>query len=246
MLALIGGSGLYGLDGSDRLVAEGPVSLGQSRYGEPSAPVFRYRAESGEILFLPRHGIDHSIAPHLIDYRANIDALLRAGASRIVGVCSVGAIETGIEPGSLVLPDQLIDYTWGRDQTFHLPGEPVVHVDFTEPFDPSLRAAISGAMDALGVPFTDGGTYGAVQGPRFESSAEIRKMARDGCTVVGMTGMPEAGLARETGVPYAALCPVGNLAAGNGPGPIEFETVRKQAAVRSRTVIDIALGLLPG
>jgi 5'-methylthioinosine phosphorylase len=164
MLALIGGSGLYGLDGSDRLVAEGPVSLGQSRYGEPSAPVFRYRAESGEILFLPRHGIDHSIAPHLIDYRANIDALLRAGASRIVGVCSVGAIETGIEPGSLVLPDQLIDYTWGRDQTFHLP----------------------------------------------------------------------------------ALCPVGNLAAGNGPGPIEFETVRKQAAVRSRTVIDIALGLLPG
>ena len=137
-----------------------------------------------------------------------------AGATRVLAVCTVGSFDAGLLPGTFALPDQIIDYTWGRAQTFHEPGEPVPHVDFTSPYTPTWRAEVAEAMRRVGVEFTDGATYAAVQGPRFETAAEIRRFRNDGCTIIGMTGMPEAALAREADLDYAAICPVANLAAG--------------------------------
>ncbi len=209
LLGVIGGSGLYGL--TEKGPAEaGPVS---TPWGPTSGPVVVSEVGSG-IAFIARHGTDHSIAPHRVNYRANIHALREAGCDRILAVSSVGGIAPACAPGALVVPDQLIDYTWGREMTFQGEGDPVVHFDFTDPYSPAWRAKVTGALGELGIDFVDGGTYAATQGPRFESAAEIRRLAADGCHVVGMTAMPEAILAREAGLEYSAVCPVGNLAAG--------------------------------
>lgn len=208
-LGVIGGSGLYGL--TERGPAEaGPVS---TPWGPTSGPVFVSEVGSG-VAFVARHGTDHSIAPHRVNYRANVHALREAGCDRILAVSSVGGIAPACAPGVLVVPDQLIDYTWGREMTFQGAGDPVVHFDFTDPYSPEWRSKVTGALTHLGIDFLDGGTYAATQGPRFESAAEIRRLAADGCHLVGMTAMPEAILAREAGLDYAAVCPVGNLAAG--------------------------------
>lgn len=209
LLGVIGGSGLYNLE-AESGPAHGPV---ETPWGPTSGPVV-VSEDGGGVAFIARHGPDHSIAPHLVNYRANIHALLDLGCDRVLAVNSVGGIGPGCVPGALVVPDQLIDYTWGRAMTFQREGDPVVHFDFTEPFSPDWRSRVTGALAELGIEFLDGGTYAAVQGPRFETAAEIRRLAADGCAVVGMTGMPEAILAREAGLEYAMVCPVGNLAAG--------------------------------
>ncbi len=221
-LGVIGGSGLYGLDPHD--VTEAPVGSAQAEptgaesfvetpWGPPSGPVTVSDVGSG-VVFVARHGTDHSVAPHRVNYRANVHALREAGCDRILAVSSVGGMGSGCVPGALVLPDQLIDYTWGREMTFQREGDPVVHFDFTDPYSPTWREEVGDALRALETEFVDGATYAAVQGPRFETAAEIRRLVADGCQIVGMTGMPEAILAREAGLDYAAICPVGNFAAG--------------------------------
>lgn len=217
MLGVIGGSGLYSLRDLPGWQATG-VGEAETAWGSPSEPVTLGEVAGMPVAFLPRHAGNHSIPPHLINYRANIEALRLAGAERILAVCSVGGIEVRCVPGALVVPDQLIDYTSGRDHTFSGPGARPRHIDFTEPYSPAWRGEVLREAERLApdaeVPLVDGGVYGATQGPRFETAAEIVRLERDGCAVVGMTGMPEASLAREAGLEYAAVCPVGNLAAG--------------------------------
>jgi purine nucleoside phosphorylase len=167
------------------------------------------------MVFLPRHGDDHSIAPHRINYRANLRALRDAGATRLLAVAAVGGISDAYGPGVLAVPDQIIDYTHGREQSFFSEDfNPERHIDFTWPYDAELRRLILASAEQLALPIVDGATYGVMQGPRLETAAEIRRMAGDGCDLVGMTGMPEAALARELGLPYATLAVVANWAAG--------------------------------
>ncbi|MCB0870259.1 MAG: S-methyl-5'-thioinosine phosphorylase [Solirubrobacterales bacterium] len=218
LLGVIGGSGLYGLSDS------GEEKVVTTPWGPSSGPTVSYGVGGG-IAFIARHGKDHSIAPHRVNYRANIHALREAGCDRILAVSSVGGIAPSCQPGKLVVPDQLIDYTWGREMTFQGEGDPVRHFDFTDPYSPAWRGTVTSALNELEVEFVDGGTYAAVQGPRFETAAEIRRLAADGCHVVGMTGMPEAILAREAGLDYAAVCPVGNLAAGISPDELSMDEV---------------------
>lgn len=239
MLALIGGSGLYEIEG---LVPRRRERV-ETAYGPTSGHLIEGELGEAALLFLPRHGIGHSVPAHRVNYRANVRALADAGATRILAVCTVGAIDPTLDVGSLVLPDQLIDYTWGRDHTFHEGDGEASHIDFTWPYDRGFRSEVGAAMGRLAIPFTEGGTYGAVQGPRFETAAEIRRMASDGCTLVGMTGMPEASLARELGVAYAAVCPVGNLAAGLADRELEFGEVLRAAEPRARTIRNLAAEL---
>ncbi|MDR0379209.1 MAG: S-methyl-5'-thioinosine phosphorylase, partial [Candidatus Accumulibacter sp.] len=184
------------------------------------------------------------IAPHEINYRANIWALVERGARAIVAVASVGCIRPDLKPGDVVVPHQIIDYTWGRKNTYHEGSDnAVVHVDFTEPYDPGLRARLIGAANDAGVPVGDGAVYAATQGPRLETAAEIDRLERDGADVVGMTGMPEAILARERGVPYAAIDVVVNYAAGRADSRngIRFEAIEgvlAEAMGRVRAIIE--------
>lgn len=214
MIGLIGGSGLSRLSG---LEVSGPLHF-DTRWGAPSAPLIEGRLGGVPIVFLPRHGASHSIPPHRINYRANLWALKEAGVRAVIAVAATGGIHADCAPGALVIPDQLIDYTWGRASTFFDgDGADVTHVDFSAPYDSALRADLIAAGARLGQPVVPGGVYGCTQGPRLETAAEIDRMARDGCTLVGMTGMPEAVLARELGLPYACLAVVANLAAGRDP-----------------------------
>src|SRR5437764_8268077 len=210
MLAIIGGTGLTRL--STLAVAHREVV--RTPYGEPSAALIFGQLEGRDAVFLARHGHGHTIPPHRVNYRANRWALKHRGASSVVAVASVGAI-CRCGPGDLVVPHQLIDYTAGREQTFFDGGDQkVVHVDFTEPYSAEVRARLLSAANAASVPAADGGVYGAVSGPRLETAAEIDRMERDGATLVGMTGMPEAALAREQALPYVAIAVVVNHAAG--------------------------------
>ena len=222
-LAVIGGSGLTELDGLEvvrRVCVDTP-------WGEPSAPLSHGRLRDGEIVFLARHGVPHVIAPHRVNYRANIWALHRTGVRRIIAVAAVGGIRSGFDDGAIVIPDQIVDYTWGREHTFS-EGDPghVVHVDFTSPYCERLRAGLLDAAQRAGIDAADGGTYAATQGPRLESSAEIDRLERDGCDLVGMTGMPEAALARELGMSYAHCAVVSNRAAGRSTEPLAMERIR--------------------
>jgi len=212
MLAIIGGTGLTRL--STLAVAHREVV--RTPYGEPSAPLLFGQIAGREAVFLARHGHGHTIPPHRVNYRANLWALKDRGATAVLAVASVGSI-VGALPGDLVLADQLIDYTFGRAHTFFDGGDQqVVHVDFTHPYSARLRGVCLAAAAAGGIALHDGGTYGAVSGPRLETAAEINRLERDGATMVGMTGMPEAALARELALPYAAVCVVVNHAAGRG------------------------------
>jgi 5'-deoxy-5'-methylthioadenosine phosphorylase len=219
-IAVIGGTGLsqmHDLEVLDRRVVATP-------YGEPSAPVLLGRIGAGRAVFLPRHGAGHTIPPHAINYRANIWALRKLGVERIIAVNAVGGIGPDRGPRTVVVPDQIIDYTWGRDHTFYDGGSgEVAHVDFSEPYSASVRRLILDAGRAAGLTPIDGGTYAATQGPRLETPAEIRRLANDGCNLVGMTGMPEAALAREAGLAYACLAVVVNFAAGQSAEDIHGE-----------------------
>ncbi|MDR2000417.1 MAG: S-methyl-5'-thioinosine phosphorylase [Zoogloeaceae bacterium] len=214
MLAVIGGSGLTqlaNLEVTRREVVRTP-------FGEPSGALTFGCIGCQDVVFLARHGYGHTIPPHQVNYRANLWALARvAGAAGIVSVGSVGGIRADLKPGMLATPNQILDYTWGRNVTFHEGnGAQVTHIDFTEPYDSELRQQLLAAAQRAGETLLDGGVYAATQGPRLETAAEVNRLERDGADMVGMTGMPEASLARELGVPYATICVVTNWAAGRG------------------------------
>jgi 5'-methylthioinosine phosphorylase len=212
-LAVIGGTGFYKLAARE----DEKAIHAATPYGMPSAPVRIGRFGAHRIAFLARHGEAHSLPPHKVNYRANLWLLKDIGATRVLAVNAVGGITERYSPRAIGVPDQIIDYTWGRISTFcEEQGTDVLHVDMTEPYTPSLRAALIAAARAAGVAVVDGGCYGATQGPRLETKAEIARMRRDGCDLVGMTGMPEAGLARELGLEYASIALVANWAAGCG------------------------------
>ncbi len=240
MLAILGGSGLSQFS----TLADTTRISARTAFGEPSGPLTLGRIGAREVIFLARHGDGHSIAPHQVNYRANIQALKDAGATRIASVATVGGIRHEFGPGVLIVPDQIIDYTWGRASTFFEgPGAKVTHIDFTEPYSGELRKTILAAAKACGEAIADGGCYGATQGPRLETAAEIARMERDGADLVGMTAMPEAALAREAGLEYAAIAVVANHAAGKGDSAhaislSAIETVVEQAMQRVRRILE--------
>jgi 5'-methylthioadenosine phosphorylase len=213
MLAILGGSGLSQLSSLTDVRRKSV----RTAYGEPSGPLTLGRIGGRELVFLARHGDGHTIAPHQVNYRANIRALKDEGVREIVSIATVGGIRRDFAPGVLVVPDQILDYTWGRPATFFEgPDAKVTHIDFTEPYSAALRARILAAAAACGEPVADGGVYATTQGPRLETAAEVTRLERDGADLIGMTGMPEAALAREAGLEYAAIAVVANHAAGRG------------------------------
>ena len=222
-LAVIGGTGVYALGELADVESHQPVTP----YGAPSGPVRVGTYAGRRVAFLARHGEGHSLPPHRINYRANLAALKALGATRVLALNTVGGISGRFGPRVLACPDQLIDYTWGRISTLcEEPGSEVLHVDFGDPYTPALRQQVIAAAAAAGVALVDAGCYGATQGPRLETRAEIARMRRDGCDLVGMTGMPEASLARELGLEYACLAIVANWAAGAGPDVEEVITLQ--------------------
>lgn len=241
LVAVIGGTGLRTLKGLE-ITGETPVG---TPYGAPSAPLVHGTLAGREVVFLARHGTNHTLAPHRVNYRANIWALHEAGAEQVIAVAAVGGITAPMHPGRIAIPEQIIDYTWGRAQTFFEEGlEQVTHVDFTAPYSPALRSLLVDAAIDAGLDVHDGGTYGATQGPRLETAAEINRMEQDGCDLVGMTGMPEAGLARELDMRYAHCAVVANWAAGRSPGPISMTEIEANLAggmLGVRTLLEAAL-----
>lgn len=193
-----------------------PAPTEDRPYGRPSAPVGVCPVDQSEVLYINRNGADYAIAPHRINFRANLRALAEAGARRILGVHSVGGISPEAKPGTLVIPHDLVDYTHSRESTFAAAGAGKrAFVEFSNPFDPEMRNGLLTAAEGTGCLVR--GVYGVTQGPRLETAAEIDRMERDGCTLVGMTLMPEAVLARELGIPYVSLSLVTNYAAGRNP-----------------------------
>lgn len=213
-LAVIGGSGFYQLSAltdTERHTVDTP-------FGKPSADMIVGRLGDQRTAFLARHGEKHQWAPHRVNYRANIWALHQLGVRRVIGINAVGGIREDMGPRALVAPDQIIDYTHGRSSSFcDVDGAQVRHIDFSEPYSASLRRALLDAASRADVAVIEGGCYGATQGPRLETRAEIARLRRDGCDLVGMTGMPEAVLARELDMDYACLALVANWAAGCDP-----------------------------
>ncbi|MCU7906325.1 MAG: S-methyl-5'-thioinosine phosphorylase [Candidatus Thiodiazotropha sp. (ex Epidulcina cf. delphinae)] len=223
-LAIIGGTGLdkiQDLEITHREVCHTP-------FGEPSAAMTHGKIAGREVVFLPRHGASHMIPPHRVNYRANLWALQHLGIEAVLGVAAVGGITADMAPGRIVVPDQIIDYTFGRDHTIYETDlSQVTHIDFTYPYSEDLRRQLIDAGRISGVDPVGRGVYGATQGPRLETAAEIVRMERDGCDIVGMTGMPEAALAREFNLSYASCSVVSNWAAGKQGSPISMKEVEK-------------------
>jgi len=242
-LAVIGGTGVY------RLAALEDVQARHfdTPYGAPSGPLRLGRLGGARVAFLARHGEGHALPPHRVNYRANLHALQQAGARRVLALNTVGGITAAYGPRVLACPDQLIDYTWGRESSFWDGQGEALHVDFGQPYSPAFRGQVLAAAQAAGVAVLDGGCYGATQGPRLETNAEIARMRRDGCDLVGMTGMPEAGLARELGLDYACLAIVANWAAGCGDaGEITLAEVLENVAAASAGLPALVAGLARG
>ena len=241
-LAIIGGTGLTtlkSLEVTRREVVHTP-------FGEPSCPLTYGQLCGKEVVFLPRHGPGHTIPPHKINYRANLWALKKIGATRVIAVAAVGSISPNLCAGGLAIPEQIVDYTWGRKHTyFEEDLRQVVHVDFTYPYCAELRALLFKAAVAAGVEVNDQVTYGATQGPRLETAAEIDRLERDGCHVVGMTGMPEAALAREQELGYAAIAVIANQAAGRGGGLIEMGHIEENLKIGMGKVRRLLEHLIP-
>ena len=226
MRAVIGGSGLEQLDG---LVIEHRHQV-DTPYGEPSAPIVQGRYEGQSLLFLSRHGERHQWPPHRVNYRANIHALKQLGAQQIAAVAAVGGLVEPNGPGALNVPDQILDYTWGRPQSFYDDGQGVEHIDFSQPYTPALRQSLLEAAQTAGEPAVDGGVYAATQGPRLETAAEVQRLIRDGAHLVGMTGMPEAALAREAELDYACLAVVANWGAGIADSELSLDEIYQTLA----------------
>lgn len=209
--AIIGGTGLTRLPSFEILRRE-PAS---TAWGAPSSDLIHGRLYGAEVVFLARHGESHTLPPHRINYRANIQALKDAGVCSIIAAAAVGGIRADMAPAKLAVPSQIIDYTHSRAATFFEDDlEHVTHIDFTHPYTPSLREKLLDAGFRAGLRMIDGGVYACTQGPRLETPAEITRLERDGADLVGMTGMPEAALAREAGLDYACCAVVANWAAG--------------------------------
>jgi len=240
-VAIIGGTGVDDLEGLDGVVEHADATP----FGEVSRPVQEGKLGGVTVFFLQRHGHPETIPPHLINYRANLWALKSLGVSEIVAINAVGGITPGMRPGRLVIPDQVIDYTWGREHTFS-DGQSgtLQHIDFTEPYEAQLRLAIIEAAVQAGISHEAAGVHGVTQGPRLETAAEVQRMARDGCDVVGMTGMPEAALACELGMSYASVCMVVNPAAGLGDRPISLAMMKRILDQESQVVRQLLSGLL--
>ena len=223
MLAIIGGSGLYSLGEGFELQRQ---VARETPWGDTSADILLGRWHGVELAFLPRHGPGHKVPPHRVNYRANIWSLGQQGVSRIVAVNAVGGIGAELAPGTLALPEQVIDYSWGREHTYFdgTDGQ-VRHVDFTRPYSEELRAIVVEAAAQENLPLVVSGVYGCSNGPRLETAAEIERMRRDGCSMVGMTAMPEAALARELEIEYAGIALVVNWAAGIEDGEISMDEI---------------------
>ncbi|SFO04335.1 S-methyl-5'-thioinosine phosphorylase [Nitrosospira briensis] len=211
MLAIIGGTGmaqLACLEISHRKIMTTP-------YGEPSGPLTFGKINDNTVVFLARHGYGHTIPPHQVNYRANLWALHSLNLSRVISVASVGGIRADLTPGTVAIPDQIIDYTHGRKYTYHdVIDKAVTHIDFTEPYCQLTRKRLLDAAERANERVIDGGVYGATQGPRLETAAEVNRLERDGVDMIGMTGMPEAALAKELGLCYGTIAVVANHAAG--------------------------------
>ncbi len=245
ILAIIGGTGFD----APGILHVDKHELVNTPFGEPSGPVTRGSLFGQEILFLPRHGYSHNLPPHQVNYRANLWALREAGADSVLAVAAVGGIRADMGPGRLIIPDQIIDYTWGRSGTFFERGldgksEPVTHIDFTAPYCEELRQRLLKAAFAGNISVVDGGTYAATQGPRLETAAEIERLERDGCHLVGMTGMPEAALARELKLDYACCAVVANWAAGKSDGIITMADIEKNLKGGMQQVSELLESLL--
>jgi 5'-deoxy-5'-methylthioadenosine phosphorylase len=221
-IAIIGGSGLSRLE---NLVTERREVV-ETPFGNPSSALTIGSCSGTQAIFLARHGDEHSILPHRVNYCANLSALKQAGATHVIGVCAVGGISENMPPGRVVIPDQIIDYTWSRRHTIYEDHRNnAAHIDFTEPYCASLRARLIDAAGKSGIDIATAATYGATQGPRLETIAEINRMEKDGCHIVGMTGMPEASIARELELCYAVIAVSVNYAAGRADGPIEMQEI---------------------
>ena len=223
-LAIIGGTGLTQLNGLSIIKSETLTTP----YGTPSADFITGEYNQKDIIFLARHGNPHTIAPHKINYRANIWGLKHLGVEKIIAVAAVGGITPEMAPAHITIPDQIIDYSHSRLQTFFEDENyPVTHIDFTYPYHRALRAALIIAAAKADITISPIGTYGCTQGPRLETAAEIKRMEKDGCDLVGMTGMPEASLAKELEIDYAAISVIANWAAGKTAGEITMAEIER-------------------
>lgn len=240
-VAIIGGTGLTSLSGF-KIVRREVV---HTPFRELSGPVIYGEFKGHEVLFLARHGYTHRIPPHKVNYRANIWAMKHLGVSKVIAVNVVGGITAEMRPERLVIPEQIIDYTHSRRHTFFEDDlEQVTHVDFTHPYSQSLRKTLLTAATRANLDVVDGGVYACTQGPRLESAAEIIRLERDGCDVVGMTGMPEAALARELDLDYASVCLVANWGAGKGKGVLkmdEIEACVEQGMGQVKALLEVTL-----
>jgi 5'-methylthioinosine phosphorylase len=232
-LAIIGGTGVDELEGLD-ILQNHQVD---TPFGATSRDIQEGRLGDIPVYFLQRHGTPGAIPPHLINYRANMWALKSLGVDGVVAINAVGGITDQMQPGRLLIPHQVIDYTWGREHTYD-DGQSghMMHIDFTEPYERRLRTELLAAAESAGIVHVPAGTHGVTQGPRLETAAEIQRMKNDGCDVVGMTGMPEAALARELDLPYTSICMVVNAAAGLGESPLTLAMMRK-VLVREAAVV---------
>lgn len=223
-IAIIGGTGLTSIQGLEITNRE----IVQTPFGEPSGPLVQGIFSGNKVYFLPRHGVGHTIPPHKVNYRANIWALKNLGVEQVISINAVGGIRKDMQPANLVIPDQIIDYTVSRINTFFEEGlNKVVHIDFTEPFCEELRQSIINAAKIDSIKVINEGTYASTQGPRLETAAEINRLEKDGCDLVGMTCMPEAALAREKELCYASISVVANLAAGRGTDELNMDVIQK-------------------
>ncbi len=244
-IAIIGGTGLTSLEGIEIINTFGV----DTPFGKPSSELTTGKIGNKEIIFLPRHGNPHAIPPHKINYRANIQALKDQNVKNIIAVNAVGGITSEMRPGRIVIPDQIIDYTYGRDHTFFENElDEVAHIDFTHPYSIELGKQLATASLMSGLDVFIGGVYAATQGPRLETSAEVKKLAKDGCDIIGMTGMPEAALARELDIQYASICLVVNWAAGKTDELITMDIIEhnlnngidKIRTVLAKTITDLS------
>ena len=241
-IAIIGGTGLTSLNGLEITNRE----ICQTPFGEPSGVLLRGMLAGQEVIFLPRHGQSHTIPPHKVNYRANIWLLKEAGVQYVIAVNAVGSIHKDMLPGDLVIPDQIIDYTTSRINTFFEDGlKQVTHIDFTEPYCEKLRHALIKCANKNKLNLSSQATYGASEGPRLETAQEINRFENDGCDIVGMTGMPEAALARELELCYASICVVANAAAGRSAEPLTMDMIEKNLVSGIAKARDVLEKVIP-
>jgi len=238
--AIIGGTGLNSLKGLTITHRE----MVKTPYGPPSSPLIFGEICDTKIVFLARHGSGHTIPPHQVNYRANMWALQASGVKNIIAVAAVGGIRDDMLPGRIAFPDQIIDYTWSRQNTYFEDRQAVKHIDFTYPYSDNIRRILIEGSRVAEMDAVVDGTYAATQGPRLETAAEILRLEKDGCAIVGMTGMPEAALARELNLQYACCAVIANWAAGKSEGIITMDDIEKnlkKGMANARSILEHVL-----